>query len=168
MEETKKKRVWLYVVYGLVALAIILSIQFTNPFEATEISYSEFLARLNAGEVNQVTVTDTRIEGTSVGEGGQINFVTSRIPNTDDQELINQLTEKGVEFSGRVENTFWRDFLLTWMLPLGLIVFIWFFVFRRLSRRIGGAGPMSFGQSKVKLYDRSIDRVIFEDRKSVV
>jgi cell division protease FtsH len=163
MEETKKKRVWLYAVYGLIALAIILSIQFANPFQATEISYSEFLARLNAGEVTKVTVTDTRIEGTSVGEGGEGNFVTSRIPNTDDQELINQLTAKGVEFSGRVENTFWRDFLLTWMLPLGLIVFIWFFVFRRLSRRIGGASPMSFGQSKVKLYDRSVERVTFDD-----
>ena len=163
MEETKKKRVWLYAVYGLIALAIILSIQFANPFQATEISYSEFLARLNAGGVTKVTVTDTKIEGTSVGEGGESNFVTSRIPNTDDQELINQLTAKGVEFSGRVENTFWRDFLLTWMLPLGLIVFIWFFVFRRLSRRIGGASPMSFGQSKVKLYDRSVERVTFDD-----
>jgi cell division protease FtsH len=163
MEEGKKKRVWLYVVYGLIALAIILSIQFANPFQATEISYSDFLSRLEAGEVSKVIVTDTRIEGTSVTADGESNFVTSRIPNTDDQELINLLSEKGVEFSGRVESTFWRDFLLTWMLPLGLIVFIWFFVFRRLSRRIGGASPMSFGESKVKLYDRSIDRVTFDD-----
>jgi cell division protease FtsH len=163
MEETKKKRVWLYAVYGLIALAIILSIQFANPFEATEISYSEFLTRLEAGEVVKATITDTRIEGTFVDQNGEGGFVTSRIPNTEDQELINLLTEKGVEFSGQVENTFWRDFLLTWMLPLALIVFIWFFVFRRLSRRIGGAGPMSFGQSKVKLYDRSVDRVTFDD-----
>ncbi|MBN2027321.1 MAG: ATP-dependent zinc metalloprotease FtsH [Actinobacteria bacterium] len=163
MEEGRKKKVWLYVVYGLIALAIILSIQFANPFEASEISYSEFLSRLEAGEVAKVTVTDTRIEGTYATADGESNFVTSRIPNTDDQELINMLTEEGVEFSGRVENTFWRDFLLTWMLPLGLIVFIWFFVFRRLSRRIGGASPMSFGQSKVKLYDRSIERVTFDD-----
>ncbi len=163
MEESKKKRVWLYAIYALVALAIILSIQFANPFETTAISYSEFLSRLEDGEVSKVTITDTRIEGTSVGEDGESNFTTSRIPNTDDQQLISLLTEKGVEFSGRVENTFWRDFLLTWMLPLGLIAFIWFFVFRRLSRRIGGASPMSFGQSKVKLYDRSVDRVTFDD-----
>jgi len=163
MEEGKKKKVWLYVVYGLIALAIILSIQFANPFQSSEISYSEFLSRLEAGEVIKVTVTDTRIEGTFATTDGESNFVTSRIPNTDDQELINMLSEKGVEFSGRVESTFWRDFLLTWMLPLGLIVFIWFFVFRRLSRRIGGASPMSFGQSKVKLYDRSIERVTFDD-----
>lgn len=163
MEEMKRKRVWLYVVYGLIALAIILSIQFANPFAPAEISYSEFLARLEAGEVTKVTVTETRIEGKSVQEGTESDFVTSRIPNTDDQELINLLMERGVEFSGRIENTFWRDFLITWMLPLGLILFIWFFVFRRLSRRIGGASPMSFGQSKVKLYDRSVERVTFDD-----
>ncbi len=163
MEEGKKKKVWLYVIYGLIALAIILSIQFANPFQSSEISYSEFLTRLEAGDVTEVTVTDTRIEGTLVTADGESNFVTSRIPNTDDQELIDLLSEKDVEFSGRVENTFWRDFLLTWMLPLGLIVFIWFFVFRRLSRRIGGASPMSFGQSKVKLYDRSVERVNFDD-----
>ena len=163
MEEGKKRRVWLYIFYGLVALAIIVSIQFSNPFQPSEISYSEFLTRLNSGDVTKVTVTDTKIEGTLQSDEGESSFVTSRIPNTDDQELINQLEEAGVEFSGRVESTFWRDFLLTWILPLGLIVFIWFFVFRRLSRRIGGASPMSFGQSKVKLYDRSIERVSFDD-----
>jgi len=151
------------VVYGLIALAIILSIQFANPFQSPEISYSEFLARLEAGQITEVTVTETRIEGKSVSENAESDFVTSRIPNTDDQELINLLAEKGVEFSGKVENTFWRDFLITWILPLGLILFIWFFVFRRLSRRIGGASPMSFGQSKVKLYDRSVERVTFDD-----
>ena len=153
----------MYVIYGLLALGIILSIQFSNPFHSQEISYSEFLSRLEAGEVTQATITDTKIEGKMQTEEGQKNFVTSRIPQVEIQDLVTQLQEKGVDFSGRVESTFWRDFLLTWVLPIGLIAFIWFFVFRRFSRRIGGASPMSFGQSKVKLYDRSIDRVTFDD-----
>ncbi len=163
MEEMKKRRVWLYVVYGLIALAIILGMQFANPFTPAPISYSEFLARLERGELTKVTVTETRIEGKWLREGEESSFATNRIPNTDEQELINLLSEQGVEFSGKIENTFWRDLLVTWMLPLGLILFIWFFVFRRLSRRIGGASPMSFGQSKVKLYDRSVERVTFND-----
>jgi cell division protease FtsH len=163
MEERRRKKLWLYVIYGLLALGIILSIQFSNPFHSQEISYSEFLSRLEAGEVTQATITDTKIEGKIQTEEGQKNFVTSRIPQVEIQELVTQLQEKGVDFSGRVESTFWRDFLLTWVLPIGLIAFIWFFVFRRFSRRIGGASPMSFGQSKVKLYDRSIDRVTFDD-----
>jgi cell division protease FtsH len=163
MEEGKKKKVWLYIIYGLVALGIILSIQFANPFQSQEISYSEFLDRLEVGEVQEVTITDTRIEGKLRTEEEESSFTTNRIPQVEINELVAQLEEKGVDFSGRVESTFWRDFLLTWILPLGLIAFIWFFVFRRFSRRMGGASPMSFGQSKVKLYDRSIERVTFGD-----
>ncbi|WP_287155731.1 ATP-dependent zinc metalloprotease FtsH [Candidatus Solincola tengchongensis] len=163
MDESRKKKLWLYVVYGLLALGIILSIQFAKPFQPSEISYSEFLNRLNAGEVSKVVITDTRIEGTMQTEEGEKNFVATRIPDTDIKDLVALLEERGVDFSGRVENTFWRDFLLTWVLPLGLIAFIWFFVFRRLARRVGGVSPMSFGQSKVKLYDRSVDRVTFGD-----
>jgi cell division protease FtsH len=164
MEETKKKKVWLYVVYGLLALAIILSIQFANPFQPTEISYSDFLNHLNAGEVVEATITDTKIEGKLKTDQGESDFVTGRIPQTDIQDTVNLLQEKGVNFSGQVESTFWRDFLLTWILPLGFIAFIWFFIIRRFSKRLGGgAGPMSFGQSKVKLYDRSVERVTFKD-----
>ena len=164
MEETKKKKYWIYAIYGLIALAIIISIQFANPFQPEEMSYSEFLDRLEAGEVEKVTVTDTRIEGTlKAGDEEESTFVTSRIPESDVDSLITLMEEQGVEFSGRVESTFWRDFLLTWMLPLALIVFIWFFIFRRFSRRMGGASAMSFGQSNVKLYNHSEDRVTFED-----
>jgi cell division protease FtsH len=164
MEETGKKKYWIYAIYGLLALAIILAIQFANPFQPQEISYSEFLNRLENGEVERVTVTDTRIEGTfKTGNEEEDVFMTSRIPESDVEGLITQLEEQGVEFSGRVESTFWRDFLLTWMLPIALIAFIWFFVFRRFSRRLGGSGPMSFGQSNVKIYNHSADRVTFED-----
>ncbi|NPV58819.1 MAG: ATP-dependent zinc metalloprotease FtsH [Actinobacteria bacterium] len=163
MEEGKKKKLWLYAVYGAIALAIILSIQFANPFQPKEIDYSEFLSRLDAGEITKVVITDTRVEGKYRTEEGEQDFTASRIPGAEIQDLVSALEEKGVAFSGRIENTFWRDFLFTWILPLGLIAFIWFFVFRRLSRRIGGASPISFGQSKVKLYDSSVDRVTFDD-----
>jgi cell division protease FtsH len=167
MGETKKKRIWLYVVYGLIALGIIISIQFANPFQPKEISYSDFINHLNAGQVKEVTITDTKIEGKLQTDQGETSFVAGRIPETDINDLVNKLEEQGISFSGRVESTFWRDFLLTWILPLGLIAFIWFFVFRRFSRRLGGSGPMSFGQSKVKLYDRSVDRVTFDDVASL-
>ncbi|MFW6113887.1 MAG: ATP-dependent zinc metalloprotease FtsH, partial [Actinomycetota bacterium] len=164
MEGNKKKRTWLYVIYGLIALAIILSIQFSSPFQSPEISYSEFLDYLEAGEVTEVTITNTKIEGKlQAGEEEESSFVASRIPETEIQDLVQQLEEKGVEFSGELESTFWRDFFLTWILPIGLIVLIWFFVFRRFSKRMGGAGPMSFGQSNVKIYDRSGERVSFDE-----
>lgn len=165
MDEHKKKRIWLYAIYGLIAIGIIVSIQFAKPFQPQQISYSDFLNDVDAGQVQDVTITNTQINGTLQTSEGTESFVTSIVPGQDIQSLINQLEDKGVTFSGKVESTFWRDFLLTWMLPLGFIVFIWFFVFRRFSRRLGGVagGAMSFGESKVKLYDRSVERVTFDD-----
>jgi cell division protease FtsH len=163
--EQRKKKIWLYVLYGVIALGILLMIQFSHPFQPEEISYSDFLSRLQAGEVKEVTITDTKIEGVmSTGEDGEEKqFVANRIPETDIESLVKQLEEKGVSFSGQVENTFWRDFLLTWILPIGLIALLWFFIFRRFSRRVGGASPLTFGQSKVKIYDRSAERVTFDE-----
>lgn len=163
MEEGKKKRVWIYAIYAVIALAIIISMQSTHPFMPSEIAYSDFRARLEAGEVTEVVITDSKIEGKLQTEDGEQSFVTQLIPGQEMNALIEKLDEKGVSYSGKIESTFWRDFLLTWVLPLALIAFMWFFIFRRLSRRIGGASPMSFGQSKVKVYDRSVDRVTFED-----
>lgn len=163
MEEGKKKRAWIYAVYAVIALAIIISMQYAHPFMPSEIAYSDFRARLEAGEVTEVVITDSKIEGKLQTESGEQPFVTQLIPGQEMNALIEKLDEKGVRYSGKIESTFWRDFLLTWVLPLALIAFMWFFIFRRLSRRIGGASPMSFGQSKVKVYDRSVERVTFED-----
>ncbi len=166
MEEPKKKKIWLYVIYGLIAVGIIVSIQFARPFQPQQISYSDFANDVNAGQVSDVTITNTQITGTLTTASGTQDFVTSIVPGQDVQNLINELENKGVTFSGKVENTFWRDFLLTWILPIALIAFIWFFVFRRFSRRLGGSaagGPLGFGESKVKLYDRSVERVSFDD-----
>jgi len=166
MEEPKKKKVWLYVIYGLIAVGIIVSIQFARPFQPQQISYSDFANDVNAGQVSDVTITNTQVTGTLTTASGTQSFVTSIVPGQDVQSLINELENKGVTFSGKVENTFWRDFLLTWILPIALIAFIWFFVFRRFSRRLGGGaagGPLGFGESKVKLYDRSVERVSFDD-----
>jgi cell division protease FtsH len=167
MEEPKKRKIWLYIIYGLIAVGIIVSIQFVKPFSPQQIAYSDFLNDVNAGQVQSVTISNTTITGNLATSSGTTPFTTTIPPGADVQGLINQLQSKGVTFSGQVTNTFWRDFLLTWILPIALIVFIWFFVFRRFSRRLGGGlgggNPMSFGESKVKLYDRSGERVTFDD-----
>jgi cell division protease FtsH len=148
----------------LIALAIVLFWIFLNPFNRSEISYSDFISKLDQGQVRRVTITQSRIEGTYVEgeEGKEVAFTTSRIPDSDIEALIQKLQEQGVEFSGKVESTWWRDVLNLLVFPILIFALLWFLVIRRLFRRTGGAGPLSFGQSKVKLYDRSRERVTFE------
>ncbi len=167
MEEGKRKKYTIYVIYALILVGIVLAIQLFNTYPSDKITYDDFLGRLDAGQIKTVTITQTGISGTfTEGEDGkEVRFTTDRIPEADANQLINQLEEKGVEFSGKVESTFLRDVFISWILPLGFIVLIYFLLIRRLFRKggAGGMGALSFGQSKVKIYDRSRERITFEE-----
>jgi cell division protease FtsH len=168
MEDGKRKKYAVYVIYALIALGIILALQLVSPFSPGKISYSEFLSRLDAGQISKATITQSVIEGTFIeGEGAkETEFTTERIPDYLINDLINEMEVKGVDFSGKIESTFMRDIFISWILPLGFILLIYFLLIRRLFRKGGvggGMGALSFGQSKVKIYDRSRERITFEE-----
>src|SRR5690606_15685442 len=49
-----------------------------------------------------------------------------------------------------------RDFLISWFLPLGLMILFWVFIMRRMSGGAGGGGGQIFniGKSKATLFDK--------------
>jgi AFG3 family protein len=49
-----------------------------------------------------------------------------------------------------------RDFLLTWILPLAIMIAVWIFIMRRISGGSGGPGGQIFniGKSKATLFDK--------------
>ena len=56
-----------------------------------------------------------------------------------------------------IEKSNWgRDFLLTWVLPLAIMIAVWIFIMRRMSG--GGSGPggqiFNIGKSKATLFDK--------------
>ncbi len=88
-------------------------------------------------------------------------FVVVRIPSTDDSALLRELEAHKVEFSGRIESTVVRDLIFGWLLPIGVMAGIWIFLMRRM-----GGGPtqaLTFGRSKVKIYDRKELKTTFAD-----
>src|SRR3970282_2445985 len=92
-------------------------------------------------------------------------FTAPRTPGIEDSALVRELEQNKVESSGRVESTFWRDFLFGWIVPLALMVGLWMFVMRRM-----GGGPtqaLSFGRSKAKIYDRKELKTTFADVAAV-
>jgi cell division protease FtsH len=142
---------------------------------------SRFLTMLREGKVEKVSLTEREIRGTLKagalpvpvpGPGdrlrsllgapnGPVVFVTTRIPAIDDSALLRELEAAKVEFSGRVESTFWRDLIFGWIVPLGLMAGLWIFLMRRM-----GGGPtqaLSFGRSKAKIYDRKELKTTFAD-----
>jgi len=91
---------------------------------------------------------------------GPTAFTTARIPATEDYQIVRELEAAKVEFSGRIESTFWRD-LFSWVVPLIIMAALWLFLMRRM-----GGGPtqaLSFGRSKAKIYDRKELKTTFAD-----
>jgi cell division protease FtsH len=99
----------------------------------------------------------TRLTGWTPG----VLFVVVRIPGADDAPLLRELEAHKVEFSGRIESTLVRDLVFGWLLPIGVMAGIWIVLMRRM-----GGGPtqaLTFGRSKVKIYDRKELKTTFAD-----
>jgi len=83
-----------------------------------------------------------------------------RTVRVDDPDLVRDLQKAGVKFTG-VQPGFMSDILWFWILPIGLMFFLWLF----LARRMRGIGQsvMSFGSSKAKLVADTDIKVTFND-----
>ena len=169
-------------VYLLIAVVVLSLVQsWLLAPRTVEIPMSKFLQLVREGKVEKVSLTDREIRGTlkpgalpapQPGPGDKVRslvgvdqplttFTTTRIPGIDDGSLVKELEQHKIEFSGRVESTFWRDFLFGWIVPLGLMVGIWLFLMRRMSG--GPTQALSFGRSKAKIYDRKELKTTFAD-----
>src|SRR5881397_1541992 len=182
MKPRMSQRIQFSLAYLLVAIIVLSFLQSWLLAPRTiEIPMSKFLELLEADEVEKVAVTEREIRGmakpgalptpppaagdrirTLLGSDEEVRvFTVTRIPGVDEQRLVAELEARHVEFSGRIETTFWKDLLFGWVIPLGIMVGIWMF----LMRRVGG-GPtqaLSFGRSKHKIYDRKELKTTFAD-----
>ena len=169
-------------IYLLIAVVVLSLVQsWLLAPRTVEIPMSKFLQLVRESKVEKVSLTDREIRGTlkpgalpapQPGPGDKVRslvgvdqplttFTTTRIPGIDDGSLVKELEQHKIEFSGRVESTFWRDFLFGWIVPLGLMVGIWLFLMRRMSG--GPTQALSFGRSKAKIYDRKELKTTFAD-----
>src|SRR5947209_14401215 len=148
------------------------------------IPYSEFKSALKNREVVECVVKEDAVEGkiqpkiaasdspveTPAPTGS--NGVASKIPanspkgylfravRVEDQKLADELQAAGVKFSG-ARPSFLSQMLLTWILPIGLMVLLWSFLGRRLGR--AGESILSFGKSRARLVADKETGVTFND-----
>ncbi len=156
------KKVSFSVWYILLAvMAVVLVHDFIQALsKVEEIPYSRFKNLVAEGKVSEVSVGSRmligRLKPDEDSKTGKI-FETVRV---EDPDLVRELNEHGVTFTGVIESTFWRD-LLSWIVPVAVFVGIWFFIFRRLGQAQGGF--MQVGQSKAKIYMEKDIKVTFAD-----
>ncbi len=142
---------------GMLVLLAIFSFWSGAPRkDDRELDYSEFLVRVEQGDVERVRIKDQNIEGTM--RSGQA-FET-RGPS--DENLLRMLRERGVhmKFEPPDESGLWHMLLVN-SLPLLLIIGLWFLLFRQLQA--GGGKAMSFGKARARLLSENQQRVTFAD-----
>ncbi len=123
--------------------------------------YSALLEQLDAGNVEEVWVSENQVRGRLVEPlpTGRREFVTVRV----DPELADAFAKHKVTFTGTVENNLLRD-ILGWVLPMALLIGFWYWMIRRMQDRGGiGGGLLSVGKSKAKVYVETDVKVGFDD-----
>jgi cell division protease FtsH len=144
---------------GMLAVLVYRLVSGMGP-TIPELSYSEFKKDLTLGKIYSVLISETGISG-KLRDGTA--FTTVRV---EDPELTQMLETQKVEIRGQLENTSGGilGFLLTWILPMVLIVGLWYWL---MGRNKGGAGSMgnifSFGKSKARMIQGEQTGVTFTD-----
>jgi cell division protease FtsH len=143
----------------LLALVLFVSIfdSGTRGSAAGGIAYSEFLQRVDEGQVR-----DAEIAGNIIS-GHLTNGTTFRTYAPADPSIVQRLADKNVAFAAKPEAqpSFWM-LLLYQSLPFLLMIGIGFFVFRQMQKN-AGSGAMGFGKSRAKLLTEKHGRVTFDD-----
>ena len=152
------KNIAVWVVISLVLIAIFNVFQGSSSREqGNVIAYSDFLARVNAGEVREVDIQGDKISGASSNGTPFFSYVPK------EEELATKLSEKGIKVSSvPLENGMpgILSVLISWF-PMLLFIGVWIFFMKQMQG--GSKGAMGFGKSKAKLMTEHKDKITFQD-----
>lgn len=159
--ETPQWRRWAPWVAAGVFLAAVVVPSLTSGNDGTEISYSEFIDRVAAGEVAQIEIDNAtgRIVGELV-DGSRFNSTGGgdRGLSEADEQLIN---DRGVEYEFNAPSSNWLLNLAGLLLPVMLIIGFFVWMQRRAQGQMGNM--MSIGRSKAKAYSTDQPTTTFAD-----
>ena len=148
------------------------------------LNYSEFKQHVRSGEVTEAKISPDKIQGKIVLKPGSTNAVAATAtnapagkktksdpdgdPNTflfrttpvEDPDLVKELEEAGVKFTG-LRPSFLSQFLLAWILPIGIMILIWSFISRKIGS--GAQSLLSIGKNKARIVVDKNTGVTFSD-----
>ena len=160
-EEKNKPKHFNYFNFFLILLLVVmlnsLFLPSINSRIYEEVDYSTFLTQVESDKVDQVEMSDTQIVYTlkKSGENEKKNkksYYTGYVENPD---LVKTLQDHNVKFTKQVtdENSWIVNFIVSWILPLAIFLFIGNWLMKSMAKRLGGgANAMQFGKSNAKVY----------------
>ena len=172
-EQKNTRRTWIYFYLIIMVITTLLNVLVFPEFlerQLTEVDYGTFLDQVESGNVAAVEIQDTRIVYSVKEADGKESFYFTGIVN--DLDLVNRLREaKGTGKDGKIvfskvipeETSPLLNFILTWVLPIGMFMIIGQFMMKQLTKRMGGGNAMTFGKSNAKIYVQAQTGKTFAD-----
>ena len=144
-------------IWVLMGVMMILLFNLINAPKKTEdeMIFSEFMAKVEAGDVEDVVIKENNITG-RLKDGKKFKTYLAEYP-----DLVKDLKAKGVKITAKpVEQNMWYTFFLSWG-PIIFLVLVWIFFMRQMQA--GGNKALSFGRSKARLVSDKAVKTTFAD-----
>ena len=142
---------------AMFVLLAIFSLFGSTQQEANEVTYSEFLSRLEQGDVAEIVVKGEHIDGKL---NDNSTFTTNGPTDGERFQKLLRRHEVKTTYKQPDDTGVWQSLLLSW-LPILAFTGLWFLLFRQLQS--GGGKAMSFGKSRAKLLSENQQRITFAD-----
>tara|TARA_R110002049_G_scaffold298365_3_gene488055 strand:- start:5072 stop:6529 length:1458 start_codon:yes stop_codon:yes gene_type:complete len=176
MTKRDKNSIWYYLGVFIFVMGIQLLFLPENRASKQELSYKEFKQNLKDGKIDKILILPEKLVGiykdsvnedlkkiesgptapwrlriSSLEKQVKRQFFVNRLPEIDDPELLPALENAQVEYSGKIEKNFFRDFILNWIFPLIFFFIIWSLLYSRMWS--GKGNPMlNLGKNNAKIY----------------
>jgi cell division protease FtsH len=148
------KNLALWMVIGLIVILLFQLFQ-QNQSPRGEIVFSDFLKKVESGEVREVTLKGNNVSG-RMSDGSSFRTFTADYP-----DLVKSLKDKGVKIDVKPPDTnSWLAIVLQWV-PMLLFIGVWIFFMRQMQG--GGAKALSFGKARARLISEKQNKVTFQD-----
>ncbi len=149
----KNLMIWL-----LIGVAMILVFNFfSTPRKAEEeMIFSDFMTKLDKGDVEEVVIKDNHITG-MLKDGTKFKTYSAEYP-----DLVKDLRAKGVRITAKPpeQNPWYVSFFFSWG-PIILLAVVWIFFMRQMQT--GGNKALSFGKSRARLVSDKSAKITFAD-----
>ena len=140
----------------MAAATVINSFSSTNTAKS-EISYTSFLQYVTQKKVDSITITDNHAIVGKLKNGTEFSTYAPTDPT-----LMNQLTTNEVQITAKPpEQPSWWMGLLSSVLPIFLLIGVWFFIMQQTQG--SGGRVMNFGKSRAKMQGEGKVNVTFKD-----
>jgi cell division protease FtsH len=153
---SRAKNLIFWVVVGLFMILLfnLFSIPGQSPDE--EIKFSDFVGKIERGEVSEVTIRGNNINGV-LKDGRSFKTYAAEYP-----DLVDTLRKNNVAIVAKPpeDNPWYITFLFQWA-PFILFIGLWFFLMRQMQ--VGGNKALSFGRSRARMLTEDRKKVTFSD-----